>query len=74
MGEYDEDTPIQAFLVETITKENLFGLTVTSLFHNFAKLHNELVSIMNARKNQIPQYKCLNLYNESKKINPQKLQ
>lgn len=37
-------------------------------------MHNELVVLLNARKNQIPQFKCLNLYNESKKVHPQKLQ
>jgi hypothetical protein len=61
--EYSVETPIKAFLLDNSTKENAYGLTLSSLFHNFAKMHNELLTLLNAKKNQIAQYRCLNLYN-----------
>jgi hypothetical protein len=73
-NEYSVETPIKAFLLDNSTKENAYGLTLSSLFHNFSKMHNELLTLLNAKKNQIAQYKCLNLYNETKKVHPQKLQ
>lgn len=71
--EYSLDTPAKAFLLDKSTKENPFGLFISSLFHNFAKIHNELMTLLNARKNQIPEYRWLNLYNEFKKVHPQQL-
>lgn len=68
-----EATEARAFLIDLVTKENPYGLTLASVFHNFALIHNDLMQALNSRKNQIPQYKCLNLYNDSKKIHPQKL-
>jgi hypothetical protein len=71
--DYSLETPVKAFLNENISKANVFGMTLGALYHNFAVMHNDLMSILNSRKNQIPQYKCINLYNESKKVNPQRL-
>jgi hypothetical protein len=72
-NEYSTETPMKAFLLDNSTKENGYGLILSSLFHNFAKAHNELVSVLNTRKNQIAEYRCLNLYNESAKLHPQRI-
>lgn len=48
-------------------------MILSSLFHNFAKMHNDLTSLLNSRKNQLLEYKYLNLYNETNKIHPQKV-
>lgn len=68
-----ETTPVKAFLIDNISKGNPYGMILSSVFHNFAVLHNELMSVLNSRKNQIPEYKRLNLYNDSKKVSPQKI-
>jgi hypothetical protein len=39
-NEFTLQNPIQAFLLDNTTKENLNGLFISSLFHNFAKMHN----------------------------------
>jgi len=57
------ETPVKAFLIDNVSKTNPYGLILSSLYHNFAIMHNDLMNILNSRKNQIPQYKCLNLYN-----------
>jgi hypothetical protein len=36
-------------------------------------MHNELIGILNSRKNQIPKYRFLGLTNEQCKVHPQKL-
>lgn len=64
-------TEVKAFLIDNISKKNPYGLVLSSVFHNFAEMHNTLMNTLNGRKNQIPKYKVLNLVNFSKKISPQ---
>jgi hypothetical protein len=44
---------------------------VASIFHNFAKIHNESMAILNSRKNQIKAYRNLNLFNDLLRVHPQ---
>jgi hypothetical protein len=46
---------------------------IASLFHNFAKMHNEAMALLNSRKNQIKAYSSLNLFNDLLKLHPQKI-
>jgi len=69
--EYSLDTPLKAFLIDSVSKKNPFGLTLSAIFCNFAEMHNDIVNILNTKKNQIPQYKCLNLLDESATLSPQ---
>lgn len=39
------------------------GLIVSSIFHNFATMQNELTTILNAKKELIPKYKMVTLMN-----------
>lgn len=61
--EYSLNTEVKAFLIDNVSKKNPYGLILSSVFHNFAIMHNDLTTILNSRKNQIAQYKCLSLYN-----------
>ena len=73
-NEYSLATPMKAFLLDNSSKENGYGLILSSVFHNFARMHNEAVAVLNTRKNQIPSYRHLNLFNETRKIHPQRIQ
>ena len=46
---------------------------VASLFHNFAKIYNDILIVLDQRKNQIHEYKSLNLTNKDAKKHPQKI-
>lgn len=60
--EYSLDTEVKAFLIDNVSKKNPYGLILSALFHNFAIIHNDLMTTLNGRKNMIPQYKSLNLF------------
>lgn len=47
---------------------------IASIFHNFAKMHNESMAVLNSRKNQIKAYSSLNLFNDLQKVHPQKIE
>lgn len=47
---------------------------IASIFHNFAKMHNESMAILNSKKNQIKAYSSLNLFNDLLKLHPQEIQ
>ena len=47
---------------------------IGSIFHNFAKIHNESMAVLNSRKNQIKAYNSLNLFNDILKIHPQSIE
>jgi hypothetical protein len=46
---------------------------IGSIFHNFAKMHNESMAVLNSRKNLIKAYKSLNLFNDILKVHPQSI-
>lgn len=47
---------------------------IGSLFHNFARMHNESMAVLNSRKNQIKAYNSLNLFNDILKMHPQSIE
>lgn len=71
--EYSLETEVKAFLIDNVSKKNPYGLILSSVLHNFAVMHNSLMNTLNSRKNQIPQYKVLNLVNFSKTMSPQNI-
>lgn len=66
-------TPIYDFLLDKELKKNYNGNIIVGIFHNFANLHNETLTILKTRKNQIQKYSKMNLFIEGYKKNPQLL-
>jgi len=60
--EIQSTTPVYDFLLDKELKKNYNGNIIVGIFHNFANLHNETLTILKTRKNQIPKYSKMNLF------------
>ena len=60
--EQNRNSPVGWFLPDNISKENANGKVIIGLLHNYASLHNEALTIIKSRKNQVSKYRKMNLF------------
>lgn len=69
-SQYNKDTPLIAFLVDSMQGKNQYGKMLCGVIHALSELQNDILNLMSARVRSINKYRDLKLV-EEKELLPQ---